>query len=231
MLDPVAGVVDVAVHHRARRRDAHPVGGADDLDPGLRGQLALGEHPADVVVEDLGGGAGDGVEARLAGLDQEVLEGQPGARGAVDDLHRGEGVHVHLRDARLHRRGEVEVRRAGQLGVDAALHAHLGGAEVPRLLGPVGDLVEGERVGVGIGTPLGERAEPAADVADVGEVDVAVHHVGHVVADGLPAQVVGQPDHLLEQVALGGHQGQRVLVAEVAGILLGRLERRNTLGG
>ena len=130
-------------------------------------------------------------------------------------------MHVHLRDARLHRRGEVEVRRAGQLGVDPALHAHLGRPEVPRLLGPVGHLVQGERVGVGVGAALGERAEPAADVADVGEVDVPVDHVGHVVADGLPAQVVGQPAHLLEQLALGGHQGQRVLVAQVARVLLG----------
>ena len=60
--------------------------------------------------------------------------------------------------------------------------------------GAVGDLVEGERVGVGVGAPLGERAEPAADVADVGEVDVAVDDVGHLVADRLAAQVVGQPD-------------------------------------
>ena len=83
----------------------------------------------------------------------------------------------------LHRGGQVEVRRPGQLGVDAALHAHLGRAEVPGLRGPVGDLVEGERVGVGVGAPLGERAEPAADVADVGEVDVAVDDVGDLVAD------------------------------------------------
>ena len=112
-----------------------------------RGQLALGQHPADVVVEDLRSGAGDGVETGLTRLDQEVLEGQAGAARPVDDLHRGEGVHVHVRDPLLHRGGEVEVRRTGQLGVDPALHADLGGAEVPRLLGTVGYLVEGEGVG------------------------------------------------------------------------------------
>ena len=85
---------------------------------------------------------------------------------------------------------------AGQLRVDAALHADLGGAELPGLLGAVGDLVEGERVGVGVGAPLGERAEPAADVADVGEVDVPVDDVGDVVADGVAAQVVGEPADL-----------------------------------
>ena len=71
----------------------------------------------------------------------------------------------------------------------------------PRLLGPVGDLVERERVGVGVGAPLGEGAEPAADVADVGEVDVAVDDVGDLVADGVAAQVVGQPAHLARAAA------------------------------
>ena len=135
----------------------------------------------------------------------------------------------------LDRGDQVEVRRRGQLGVDAALHADLGRAEVPGLLGAVGDLVEGQRVGVGVGAPLGERAEPAADVADVGEVDVAVDDVGHLVADGLPAQVVGQPDHLLEQRPLGGHQGQGVLVGQVAGVLLrgghARLPRQSATFG
>ena len=45
------------------------------------------------------------------------------------------------------------------------------------------DLVEGQRVRVGVGAALGERAEPAAGVADVGEVDVPVDDVGDVVAD------------------------------------------------
>ena len=58
----------------------------------------------------------------------------------------------------------------------------------------VADLGERERVRVGVGTALGERAEPAAGVTDVGEVDVAGDDVGHVVADGVAPQVVGEPD-------------------------------------
>ena len=56
----------------------------------------------------------------------------------------------------------------------------------------VGDLVQRQGVRVGVGAPLRERAEPAADVADVGEVDVAVHHVRDLVADGVAAHLVGQ---------------------------------------
>ena len=226
MGDPVPGVVDVAVHHRGGRAEPDAVRGGDHVDPGLGGELALGEDPADLVVEDLRGGAGDGAEPGLAGLDQEVLDGQAGAGGAVDDLHGGEGVHVHLGHPGLHGGGEVEVGGAGQLRVDAALHAHLGRPERPGLLGPVGDLVQGQRVGVGVGAALRERAEPAADVADVGEVDVPVDDVGDLVADGLAAQVVGQPDHLVEQRALGGDQGERVLVRQVPRVRLCRRQRR-----
>ena len=49
--------------------------------------------------------------------------------------------------------------------------------------GAVGDLVEGEGVRVGVGAALGEGAEAAAGVADVGEVDVAGDDVRDVVAD------------------------------------------------
>ena len=112
----------------------------------------------------------------------------PGLGRAGDDLHRREGVHVHTGHARLDRPYQVGVGGRRQGRVDAALHAHLGRADAPRLLGPVGDLVEGEPVGVGVALALGEGAEPAADVADVGEVDVPVDDVGHVVADGVASR-------------------------------------------
>jgi hypothetical protein len=41
---------------------------------------------------------------------------------------------------------------------------------------------------------LGEAAEPAAHVADVGEVDVPVHRERHGIAHRLPAQLVGHGD-------------------------------------
>ena len=53
--DPVRRRVHVPVHHRGRRRYADLVRGGDDLDPLVGGQLPLGQHPADVVVQDLGG--------------------------------------------------------------------------------------------------------------------------------------------------------------------------------
>ena len=189
-----------------------------------RRQLALGQDPADLVVEDLGGGAGDGVEPGLLAPSVSHSRMDRPVRVAPLTTSIGrEGVHMHARDALLHRPRDVEVRRAGQVGVDAALHADLHRADVPGLLGPVGDLVEGERVGVGVGAALREGAEAAAGVADVGEVDVPGDDVGDVVADG----VAGAGRRRCAQSAssagpVGVQQGQRLGVGEPGRVVGGR---------
>ena len=79
---------------------------------------------------------------------------------------------------------EVEVPGAREAGVDAALQADLGGAAIPRLGAAPHDLVDAEQVGgpaqVGGQAALRERAEAAAEVADVGVVDVPADDVGDV---------------------------------------------------
>ncbi len=114
--------------------------------------------------------------------------GTPAFAAAVTISIGRERVHVHARHPRLDRPDDVGVAGDRHLRVDAALQADLGGAGRPRLLGPVGDLLHRQPVRVGVALPLGERAEPAPHVADVGEVDVPVDHVGDVVADRVPAQ-------------------------------------------
>ena len=113
-------------------------------------------------------------------------------------------MHVDLRAAPPDLGGQVEVRGPGQIRMDAALHAHLGGAGPPGLLGAVAHLGQRQRVGVGVGAPLRERAEPAAGVADVGEVDVAGDDVGDVVAGDLAAQRVGDAGQRLQVGAVRG---------------------------
>ena len=96
---------------------------------------------------------------------------------------------------RLHRPADLEVGRAAVVGMDAALQAHLGRAALPGLAGAARDLGEVEVVGRPaqmLGEPaLGEGAEAAAEVADVGVVDVAVDDVGDPLAADLLAQLVG----------------------------------------
>ena len=204
--------------------------GRDDLDPGRGGQLALGQHPAHVVVEDLGRGARQRAEAGLAGPDQPLAHRQAGPGGPVHDLHRRERVHVQVRAAPLDLGRDVEVGGAGQVRVDAALHADLGRAGLPRLGGAVADLLHRERVGVCVSAPLRERAEPAAGVADVGEVDVPRDDVGDIVAGCLPAQPVRQGGQRVELGTVGVQQRQRLRVADAGRVPLGAAQRGQHLG-
>ena len=111
------------------------------------------------------------------------------ALGALGDLERGEAVDVDVGRGVLHRPGDVDVVVAVEVGVDAALQADLGGAELgaPRRT-RAGDVVEGEQVRrapqVERQRALGEAAELALERADVRVVDVAVVDEGDHVADG-----------------------------------------------
>src|SRR4029077_12097353 len=116
----------------------------------------------------------------------------PGAGYPVHHLHRRERVDVHAWAAALDLSGNVEIRGARQVRVDAALHAYLGSPRGPRLLGALADLVERQRVGVGVGAALRDRAEPPSGVAYVGEFDFPRHDERHVIAVDLAAQAVGE---------------------------------------
>ena len=101
------------------------------------------------------------------------------------------------------------------VGVDAALHADLGRAELDRLLDPVGELVLVDLVCVGRAPALAEAAEGTADRADVGEVDVAVDDEGDDVAGQLGAQLVGGNPHLLDHLRTAlGEQRRQLVVAQ-----------------
>ena len=139
-------------------------------------------------------------------------------------------MHVHRRHPRLHRAHQIGVTGDGQFGVDAALHADLGGAGDVRLPRPVGDLVGRQRERVGVALALGERAEPAAGVADVGEVDVAVHHERHVVADDVAAQRIGQRGNGIQRRTVGGGQREVLVVAAARRVALGGAQRGEHVG-
>ena len=62
-------------------------------------------------------------------------------------------------------------------------------------------------VGVGGAPALAEAAEGAAHHADVGDVDVAVHHERHQLAGQLRAQLVGRLAHVLDR--LGPRLGEQ----------------------
>ena len=61
----------------------------------------------------------------------------------------------------------------------------------PGLLGPVGDLFDGQGLSLFVTEVLGEGTEFAARIADIGEVDVAHRNEGDHVADGTLSELVG----------------------------------------
>ncbi len=94
-------------------------------------------------------------------------------------------MHVHRRHLCLHRPHQIAVAGDRQFGVDTTLHADLGGTGDMGLPRTIGHLAGAQRERIGVALALRERAEAAAGIADVGEVDVPVDHEGHVIADGI----------------------------------------------
>ena len=78
----------------------------------------------------------------------------------------------------------------------------------------IGDLAQGQGVGLGVDLALGERAEPAPHVADVREVDVPVDHVGDLVTDRPRREIVRDPAQRDQGSSVGLEQGERVRVGQ-----------------
>ena len=104
-------------------------------------------------------------------------------------------MNVHLRNRRLDGAANAEIGLARVLRMDATLKAYLGGASLPCLSRAAHDLVKGQVIGRApqrlMRLTLGEGAELAAIVADIGVVDVAIDDVADNVAARRPAKFIG----------------------------------------
>ena len=182
---PVFGPVDVPEHDGCRGPQSPPVRGLDGVEPLLCRQLVRAEHRANAVVENLRRGSGQAAEPRLNQAVEIVADAEPEACRAMPHFERRKGVHMHAAFRAFHGVENSEIGRAGVAGMDAALHADFGRAAIPRFAHPSHDFLVVEVVGraaQGVAElALGEGAEAAAVIADVGVVDVAVDDV----TDGL----------------------------------------------
>ena len=112
--------------------------GAVHLEP-LRGRDLVGaDHGPDLVVEHLGGGAGERGEPLVAEPFEVVAERDAESRGALPDLECAEGVDVQVGHRILDRpnHGDVVVTVEGR--VDPALETDLGRSACPRPRRPGG---------------------------------------------------------------------------------------------
>ena len=166
--------------------ETHGVRRLHHLEP-LRGiDLVGAQDGAHLVVEDFRGRAGQAGKTGILQPREVVAQRQAQRVGAVPDLERREGVHVHVGRGGFHGGDDAEIGLARIARPDAALQADLGGAALPGLARAPRDLLEREVVGLlamaETVPALGEGAEGAAVGADVRVVDVAVDDVGHGVA-------------------------------------------------
>ena len=147
---------------------------------------------ADLLVEDLGRGAGQRAEPGLLQLAQVLLDRQPERASTPYSTSSGEKAwRCMLGQRRLDRAAEIDVEAAVELGRQPGLDADLGGAQLPGLLRAAHHLVDGQEVALLLAVVAAEGAEAAVLDADVGEVDVAVDDVGDDVARLPAAQLVG----------------------------------------
>src|SRR6185312_13572293 len=98
-------------------------------------------------------------------------------------------MDVHARYCRLDGLADADIGFSGVIRVNAALQAHFRGAAIPCLLRAADDLAPFQVVRRAaqrlVRLALGEGAELATIVADVGVVDVAVDNVTNdLAADG-----------------------------------------------
>ena len=120
--------------------------------------------------------------------------------------------------AGLHHVEQVAVLKRRHVGIDAALHADLGGAPGPRVSHFLEDGLVGMVIGVGLPALAFEAAELASDETDIGEIDVAIDDVGDFVADVFGARQVGAFDHRAQIGALAGVKRQTFLAGQFAAV-------------
>src|SRR6266566_8982720 len=93
---PVLVPVDVPVHDRDGAAQPDSVCGFHDFEPLAGLDLVGADYRPDLVVEDLGRGAGQRAEPGRLQLTQEVGERTAEGLGSLPDLERREGVNVDI---------------------------------------------------------------------------------------------------------------------------------------
>jgi len=91
----------------------------------------------------------------------------------------------------------------GEIVRQASLDADFGGPQLPGFACFLRHLIEREEVGVRLARAAAEGAELASHKKNIGEIDVAIHHVGDEIAGEFGAQQVGGGEQAEQIVAFG----------------------------
>ena len=126
MVDAVLVVLADAEHHGSGGAHADLVRGAVHVDPVIGQALQAGDLVSDLVVENLGAAAGDGVESRVAQTENRVADAEAAVFGDGYDLGRGVAVQVNFGKALLDAAQHLFVPVDLQVGMEASLHEDAG---------------------------------------------------------------------------------------------------------
>src|ERR1700728_169021 len=114
------------------------------------------------------------------------------------DVHSGYGA--------LHRAQNVAIVKRRQTVQKSALNTDFGRSELPCFNRFLSDLIRLKKICVRFARAAAEGAEPASHKANVGEVNVAIYHIGNEVTGEFGAQQVGGGEHTEQIVTFGVSQ-------------------------
>ena len=103
-------------------------------------------------------------------------------------------------------------------GGESGLDTNFGGTELPGLPRAPHQLFFGEVVTLPAAVGAAEGAEAAALDADVGEVDVSIHHVSDRLPHGVAAQLIGRGHHGLEVRPHRTEERHDLVLGEIPGL-------------
>lgn len=186
----------MAEHHGGGGGDAQLVRGAHHVEPFLAAAFALGDEAPNAVVEYLGAGPGQGIQAGLLECLEHLVVGGLFQLGDVGDLRRPQRVEFQIGIEGLELTEKVDIKIEPKIRVMAALQQKLIAAEAEQLVNFFFVFLNGGCVGLLVPRPAVEVAELAIGDADVGGVGVAVYDPGHYVSGYM----------LLPQLVGGVHQ-------------------------
>ena len=212
VVDPVQGLVDMAVEHGRVRVQPQPVGRAVDVEPLLGRGLGAADLLANLGMEDLGSAARQTAQPGVDQLPEDLLGRQPGDLGEELDLDRRVRLDVNLGGRLLDPAHHVHVVRERQLVMQSADDVQLGRPPLAGLPGPLDHRGTIHHVGLGLVQVGPEGTEIASVDTHVRRVDV---RVDVVVAEIAVVPLAHQVGHRAEgEQVVRGLQRQAVVEAQ-----------------
>ena len=189
---------------------------ANHRHPVARGNASWRNNLANSIVQNLGGRPRQGPQPHVFQSLQIIFDASIRQRRAVKNLLGGKCVYVNLGNFFLNRPAQVDVKRSIDARRQPGLNANLRSAQIPRFAYAPRNLLRRQEIALFCAMAAAESTEAAALHADVGEIDVAVDHVGYALAHAAASQSVGGGNQPVEIVALGREQGRAVLSRKFA---------------